>query len=123
MIDRGKIQEFKSRLYKFVLRLIKFVESLPENKTTRILGDQLIRSGTSILGNYVEAQASSSRKDYTNFFHHSLKSANESKVWVAILRDCHYGKQEESEWLLVELKEISHIFGKSILTLKSKKNM
>ena len=123
MNNKEKTKEFKKRLYTFVLRLIKFVENLSENRTTKIIGDQLIRSGTSILGNYIEAFASSSRKDYTNFFNHSLKSANESKVWVAILRDCKYGDKDEAEWLLKELDEISQIFGSSILTLKGKKNI
>lgn len=91
---------FKRRLYRFVLRLIKYIEKLPENRTTKIIGDQLLRSGTSILANYIEAAASSSRKDYINFFHHSLKSANESKVWLALLRDLKLGNEEENAWLL-----------------------
>ena len=123
MENKEKTKEFKKRLYRFVLRLIKFVEGLKENRITRILSDQLIRSGTSILGNYIEAQASSSRKDYINFFNHSLKSANESKVWVAILKDCHYADEKESFWLLEELNEISKIFASSILTLKGKRNI
>jgi len=123
MENKEKTKEFKKRLYRFVLRLIKFVEGLKENRTIRILSDQLIRSGTSILGNYIEAQASSSRKDYTNFFNHSLKSANESKVWVAILKDCNYADEKESYWLLKELSEISQIFASSILTLKGKRNI
>lgn len=88
-----------------------------------MLSDQLIRSGTSILGNYVEARSSSSRKDYTNFFTHALKSANESKVWLALLRDTGNGQKEEIEWLLGELKEIADILGSSILTLKGKKHI
>jgi len=53
MNNKEKTKEFKRRLYRFVLRLIKFVENLPETRTTKIIGDQLIRSGTSILGNYI----------------------------------------------------------------------
>jgi len=121
--SKEKTEEFKKRLYRFVLKLIKFIENLSENRTTRIIGDQLLRSGTSILGNYIEAQASSSRKDYTNFFNHSLKSTNESKVWVAILRDTNHGEKKECEWLLKELGEISQIFASSILTLRGKKNI
>ena len=123
MNNKEKTKEFKKRLYTFVLRLIKFIDGLPNNRTTRIIGDQLLRSGTSILGNYIEAYASSYRKDYTNFFNHSLKSANESKLWIAILRDTNYGDKKEAEWLLDELNEISQIFGSSILTLKGKKNI
>jgi len=118
-ISRG--EEFKRRLYQFVLRLIRFIEKLPENKTTRIIGDQLLRSGTSILGNYIEGKSASSKRDYINFFNHSLKSANESKVWLSILRDLNYGDRKEVEWLLNELNEISCIFASSILTLKGKK--
>ncbi len=117
----SKGESFKRRLYQFVLRLIRFIERLPENKTTRIIGDQLLRSGTSILGNYIEGKSASSKRDFLNFFNHSLKSANESKVWLAILRDLNYGDRKEAEWLLAELNEISRIFASSILTLKGKK--
>ncbi|MDO8486710.1 MAG: four helix bundle protein [Candidatus Curtissbacteria bacterium] len=112
---------FKRRLYTFVLRLVKFVENLKRSQTSKIVGDQLLRSGTSILGNYIEGQSASSRKDYTNYFNHSLKSSNESKVWVSILRDTGNGDRKEAEWLLSELTEISGIFASSVLTLKGKK--
>ena len=122
-IKEDKTELFKRRLYSFTLRLIRFIEALPYNRTTKILGDQLLRSGTSILANYIEAQASSSRKDYINFFHYSLKSANESKVWLSLLRDTGNGDRKEIEWLLQELDEISKIFGSSILTLRGKRNV
>lgn len=114
-------EAFKKRLYLFVLRLLRFIAKLPFNPVTKVLNDQLIRSGTSIIGNYVEAKASSSRKDYTNFFNHALKSANESKVWLALLRDTGNGEKEEIRYLLAEVTEISKILAASILTLKGKK--
>jgi len=120
--QKDKKEEFKRRLYSFVLRLLRFISTLPKNQITKIIGDQLIRSGTSVLANYIEAQSSSSRRDYTNFFHHALKSANESKVWLALLRDTNNGDKQEIEWLLNELKEIADILASSILTLKGKRN-
>ncbi len=120
--DKVKFKnEFKRRLYNFVLKLISFLEKLPKDRITQVIVDQLMRSGTSIMGNYIEAQASSSRKDFTNFFNHSLKSANESKLWVAILRDTKKSSTEDSNWFLRELDEISNIFGSSILKLRGKK--
>ena len=120
--DKAKFKnEFKRRLYNFILKLISFLEKLPKDRITQVIVDQLMRSGTSIMGNYIEAQASSSRKDFTNFFNHSLKSANESKLWVAILRDTKKSSTEESNWFLRELDEISNIFGSSILKLRGKK--
>ncbi len=114
---------FKKRIYTFVLRLIRYNENLPDNRTTRIISDQLTRSGTSILANYIESLSSSSRKDYTNYFHHCLKSANESKVWLALLRDLKYGDMTENRWLLKELDEIAQIFASSILTLKGRRKI
>lgn len=77
--DKNKLkQEFKERIYHYILRLIKFLASLPNDQITREIKGQLMRSGTSIGANYFEAEGASSKKDYQNFFNHSLKSANES---------------------------------------------
>ncbi len=119
-MNNAKQIEFKRRLYSFVLRLIKFIENLEKSPTSRIIGDQLLRSGTGILGTYIEGLSSSSKKEYLNYFNYSLKSANESKVWVSILRDTGNGNKEEANWLLKELEEYSKIFASSILTLKGK---
>ncbi len=114
-------EEFRRRIYGFILRLVKFVETLPRNDDLcRIARDQLIRSGTSIGANYIEAIAASSRKDFINFLSHSLKSANESKFWLALLRDSGKGDKDKIEILLKELIEISNIFGASIRTLRGK---
>ena len=85
------------------------------------MGKQLLRSGTSVLANYIEANSASSRKDFVNFFTHSLKSANESKVWLCLLRDTDKGDKKELEFLLSELVEIANIIASSIMTLKGKK--
>jgi four helix bundle protein len=120
--DSAKFKnEFKKRLYNWVLRLIKFIDKLPKDSIRNVLGRQLLRSGTSILANYIEANSASSKKDFINFFTHSLKSANESKVWLALLRDTQKGDQDELRWLFKELIEIANIIASSILTLKGKK--
>jgi four helix bundle protein len=118
--DRFK-KDFKRRLCGFTLKLIEFLDTLPKDNVSLRLGDQLLRSGTSIIANYVEGQAASSRKDFTNFFNIALKSANESKLWLALLRDSKRAKSQDTEWFLNELDEISKIFASSILTLKGKR--
>ena len=120
--DKSKFKkEFKKRLYNFVLRLIEFLDNLPKDNVSKRVGDQLLRSSTSILGNYVEGQSASSKKDFTNYFTTSLKSTNESKLWLALLRDSKRARSEEVDWFLKELEEIGNIFASSILTLKGKK--
>ena len=120
--DKSKFKkEFKKRLYSFVLRLIEFIDNLSKDSVSRRIGDQLLRSGTSILGNYIEGQAASSKRDFINYFNNSLKSTSESKLWLSLLRDSKRAKPEEVELLIKELEEIGKIFASSILTLKGKR--
>lgn len=113
--------EFKKRLYDWVLNLIQLIDKLPKDSVSDVMGKQLLRSGTSVLANYVEANSASSRKDFINFFTYSLKSANESKVWISLLRDTKRGDFKTMESILEELIEISNILASSILKLKGKK--
>ena len=120
--DSAKFKnDFKKRLYAWVLRLIKFIDKLPRDSVCSVIGKQLLRSGTSVLANYIEANSASSKKDFINFFTHSLKSANESKVWLSLLRDTQKGEHIELQWLLDELHEAANIIASSIITLKGKR--
>ena len=125
MIDKNeKKKEFKLRIYKYILRLVKFLSTLPNVPVIREIVSQVMRSGTSIGANYFEAQSACSKKDYINFFSYSLKSANETKFWLAILIDGRLAPknlQKECEWLLKETIEIANIFASSIITLKGKR--
>jgi len=120
--DKEKFKtEFKKRIYQWILRLIKFIDTLPRDTSSRIIASQLVDSGTGVGSNYIEAQAGSSRRDFTNYLHISLKCANESKFWLAILRDIRKGDVKEIEWLMKEIIEIANILGASLLTIKGKR--
>lgn len=115
---------FKKRIYNYIIRLVKFLTSLPKDIVVREIISQLMRSGTSIGANYFEAQGASSKKDYQNYFNHSLKSANESKFWLNVLYDSRLIPEkyvDDSRWLLQETKELANIFASSILTMKGQK--
>ncbi len=114
-------EKLKQRIYRWILKLIRFIEALSkEDSVSRIVRDQLIRSSTSLGANYVEAIAGSSKKDFTNFLTHALKSANESKFWLALIRDTNKAGKNEINELLKELIEIANILGSSVKTLKGK---
>jgi len=108
-------------LYNLTLRTIEFVDKLPNDNPSRRLGDQLLRSGTSVIANYIEGQSASSKRDFVNYFTTSLKSANESKLWISLLKDTRRAKNQDADQLLDELNEIANIFGSSILTLKKRR--
>lgn len=69
----------------------------------------------------IEAQAASSRKDYTNFFAYALKSAKECKFWLGLLRASGRGDKDTVNKLLKEATEIANILAASIVTLKGRK--
>jgi len=110
----------KTRAYQFSLNIINFIDKLPKEMSTQVIAKQLMRAATSIGANIIEAQASPSRKDFTNFFSHSLKSANETKYWLELLKDSRKSDKEATDTLLKEADEISRILGSSILTLRGK---
>ena len=116
--------DLKKRVYFYALNIIKFIDTLDKNDfSIQIISRQLLRSATSIGANIIEAQGGSTKKDFTNFFSYALKSANESKFWLGLLRDSKKADKEKVNKLLQETIEISNILGSSVLTLKGKKKL
>lgn len=114
--------DLKKRAYLYALEIIKFIDGLEKKDfIVQIIAKQLLRSATSIGANIIEAQAGSSKRDFTNFFSYALKSANESKFWLGLLRDSGKASKEKVNKLLQETNELASILGASILTLKGKR--
>ncbi|PIV38793.1 MAG: four helix bundle protein [Candidatus Portnoybacteria bacterium CG02_land_8_20_14_3_00_45_8] len=113
--------ELKYRCYYFSIDIINFLKTLPDKKVYWIIADQLLRSATSVGANIVEAKSSSSKRDFIKFFEISLKSANETKYWLGLLRDATDADKHKTNKLLAEIEEISKMLGSSLLTLKNKK--
>ena len=115
--------KLKDRAYSYSIHLIEFMDTLPKDTSSQVIVKQLLRSATSIGANIIEAQAASSKRDFTNFFTYSLKSANESLYWLGLLRDAKKIRNEKLNYLLNETQELANILGASILTLKGKKQV
>ena len=114
--------DLKRRAYVYALSVMKFIDFLDrKDLSVDVISKQLLRSATSIGANIIEAQAGSSKKDFTNFFSYALKSANESKFWLGLLRDSSKVDTNKVNFLLQETVELANILGSSILTLKGRK--
>lgn len=106
--------EFRKRIYFFTLKLIEFIDSLPKDNVTQRISDELFGSGTSVISNYIEATAATTKKDLTGYTISSLKFANESKLWLALLRDSKRARADKVKWFLDELDDISTSLANSI---------
>lgn len=110
------------RAYKFSLDIINLVKQFPEKRVYWVIGDQLLRSATSIGANLIEAKAASSKRDFIKFYEIALKSGNETIYWLYLLRDSSLTENSELERLIKETKEITNMLGSSLLTMKKKKD-
>ena len=111
----------RHRAYKFSLAVIKFISTLPNSRIYWVITDQLLRSATSIGANLIEAKAASSKRDFIRFYEIALKSANESKYWLYVLKDSSLVEKDKIEPLIEEVNQISNMLGSSVLTMKGKK--
>ena len=121
--DKQK-EEFRQRLYRYAIRMLGFLDALSKGILNREIISQLMRSSTSIGANFFEAEAASSKKDFQNFFNHSLKSANESKFRLKVLYASNLVPEDlsaECKWLFQETNELANIFASSILTMKGRR--
>ena len=120
-MEASKPIDLKYRTYEFSLKVIKFLGTIEVKRVHYSLIDQLTRSATSIGANVVEGRSGSSKNDLIRFYQIALKSASETKYWLCLLRDGLDLDRIAINKLLKEADEISKIIGKSIITLKEKK--
>lgn len=116
----NKVYDLKKRSYLYALSIIKFLQNFPKDYISHVMGKQLLRSATSVGANIIEAQVSASKRDFSNFYRHALKSANESRFWLELIRDSKSFSQDKTQSLLSETIELSNILASSILTLKNR---
>lgn len=112
--------DLRDRCFKFSLKIIALADTLPNKRACWIIMDQLIRSATSIGANLIEARASSSRLEFKKFYEISLKSANETKYWLELLRDSHLANESTINPLLAEVIELANMLAAGVIKLKRK---
>ena len=117
-MDDNKSKNVKTRSYCFSLSIIRLVNLFPHKNLYWIIGDQILRSATSIGANIMEAQSTSSRKDFIRFYHYSLKSGNETHYWLCILREAKLVPLATVDRLIDEIRELNSMLAAALITLK-----
>lgn len=119
-METGSKNNLRQRCYQFGLNAIRLADVMPNKRSSWILSDQFVRSATSIGANLVEATASSSRLEFKKFYEISLKSANETKYWLGLIRDANFADEKSINTLLSEVDELSKMIGAGVIKLKTK---
>ena len=80
--------EFRDRTKRFASAIIRLFVALPKGREeVRILGKQLLRAGTSAAGHIREASRARSDAEFCSKLEGSLQEADESQLWLELLRD------------------------------------
>src|SRR5258706_2092202 len=114
-------EELRLRTKTYASRTIQFYVKLPiARDEVRILGKQLLRSGTSVAGHAREASRARSDAEFCSKLDGLLQEADESQLWLELLRDDCGIKGEPLEPLLRETDELLAIFTSMVSKLRQK---
>jgi len=116
-----KIYDLQQRLIVYAVSIIQITEQLPTTTIGRHLSSQLLRSGTSVAANYVEAQSAESLSDFINKMKISLKELRETEIWLKIMIEGNlFRSNDQLKTIVDETNELIAIFFASINTAKKK---
>lgn len=80
------VQDIRARAFDFAVRVVKLCQDLEKRGMAgKLIGRQLLRSGTSVGANLEESKGSQSPADYAAKVHISLKEARETAYWLKLL--------------------------------------
>jgi four helix bundle protein len=116
----GERQELDERLLDYGARVIKLIEALPRTLVGRRIGDQLLRSATSVGANYEEAQGAESKGDFVHKLQIALKEMRESHYWLRLLVKARILPPERLTDLLDEATQLRAMLSKAVATAKGK---
>jgi len=102
-------QELQHRTKQFALRIFKLVDALPRTSTGRAVGNQLVRSATSVGANYRAACRARSRAEFAAKLGTVLEEADESLYWLELIRDGELMSDSKISLLLKEANELTAI--------------
>ena len=118
--------EFQDKTKRLGLHVIRFVEILPQNYTSRVIVNQILRCALSVGANYRAVCRAKSDKDFINKMKIVEEECDQTIYWLEIIEESGLAKIEVVTPLKREAKEILAMIVASINTmsknLKSKKS-
>src|ERR1041385_4754981 len=118
----AQTQQCKRRTMQFALRILSLCRTLPRTDEGRIIGKQLLRSGTSVGANYRAVIRARSRPEFISKLGIVVEEIDETVFWLELLVDSGIVAEKRMKDLLAEANELLAMFAAAQLTAKSNKN-
>jgi four helix bundle protein len=112
-------EQLKTRTKQFALRVMRMTDALPCNSKNRVLGDQVLRSATSVASGYRAACRARSRADWIDKIGRTLEEADETLLWLELIEESGLLPSAKLLALKQEADELTAIFGSVHKTSKS----
>lgn len=117
-------EKLGERIYNFALQIVVLTKTLPKNEfSSRILGEQLLKSSTSILANYEEARGAVSHAEFTCKLGIAYKECRESVMWLSLISDSGIIEKNDLHVIINEAKELRAILGTSMKTANNRQRL
>lgn len=117
--SRHPKKDLQERTKQFGLRVVRLIDSLPKRKSATVIGNQLLRSATSVGANYRAACQGRSRNEFIAKLGIALEEADESLYWIEMLRDAGLVSQSKISDLIDEAKQLVAILTASQKTARA----
>ena len=116
-------KNLRERTKQFALRIIRLYVAIPEPGATRILGNQILKSGTSVGAHYREAQRAKSNADFISKIEGALQELDETSYWLELLGDSELVASSRLDSLRQETDELLAILVTIVKRVKSKEKL
>ena len=104
-------EQLRTRAKQYASAIIRFYVNLPKDREEiRVLGKQLLRSGTSVAAHSREASRARSEAEFCSKLECLIQEADESQLWLELLRDDCGMRGANLDDLLRETGELMAIF-------------
>ena len=112
-------KELQKRTRDFALRVLRVFRSLLDSREGRVLGQQLLRSATSVAANYRAACRARSGRDFVSKLGIVEEEADESLFWLEFIVEAGLISREKLSGLISEASQLTASFVSSRRTAKA----
>lgn len=106
----SNFDNLKTRTQKFALDIILFTKEMSTDQASKVLGNQLLRAGTSVGANYRAACRARSKADFISKVTIVEEEADECGYWLELIELAKLMKDEKTVPLKKEASELTAIF-------------
>ncbi|MBI4726593.1 four helix bundle protein [candidate division TA06 bacterium] len=114
--------DLKLRTKRYALQIINLYCKLPKSDIGKILGKQMLRSGTSVGANYREATRARSTREFCSKANISLQELDETGYWLELISESGTISAPEAQSAWDETSELTAIFVTMIKNAKAKRS-